>query len=112
MPIVYLNKMKGDVRIEKIVVKRNKLEKKLKTNFKKKYSIITIIISILYFALIISTEFTYKKKLFDKSIKFQEDLREKYDKEGGFYKFWNFFSFLEIIYFALEFFLLFLFFFL
>ena len=93
MPIVYLNKMKGDVRIEKIVVKRNKIEKKLKTNFKKKYSIITIIISILYFALIISTEFTYKKKLFDKSINFQEDLREKYDKEGGFYKFWNFFSF-------------------
>jgi len=36
---------------------------------------------------------TYKKKLFDKSIKFQEDLREKFDKESSFYKFWNFISF-------------------
>ena len=105
--------MKGDVRIEKIVVKRHaNKEKKLEAKFKLKYSLITCIISILYFALIISTEMTYKKKLFDKSIKFQEDLREKYDKEGGFYKFWNFSLFLEIIYFALEFFLLFLFFFL
>ena len=86
--------MKGDVRIEKIVVKRHaNKEKKLEAKFKSKYSLITCIISILYFVLIISTEFTYKKKLFDKSIKFQEDLREKFDKESSFYKFWNFISF-------------------
>jgi len=86
--------MKGDVRIEKIVVKRHaNKEKKLEAKFKSKYSLITCIISILYFALIISTEMTYKKKLFDKSIKFQEDLREKFDKESSFYKFWNFISF-------------------
>ena len=86
--------MKGDVRIEKIVVKRHaNKEKKLESKFKSKYSLITCIISILYFVLIISTEMTYKKKLFDKSIKFQEDLREKFDKESGFYKFWNFISF-------------------
>ena len=86
--------MKGDVRIEKIVVKKHaNKEKKLETKFKSKYSLITCIISILYFVVIISTEFTYKKKLFDKSIKFQEDLREKFDKESSFYKFWNFISF-------------------
>ena len=86
--------MKGDVRIEKIVVKRHaNKEKKLEAKFKSKYSLITCIISILYFGLIISTEITYKKKLFDKSIKFQEDLREKFDKESSFYKFWNFISF-------------------
>ena len=86
--------MKGDVRIEKIVVKRHaNNEKKLEAKFRSKYSLITCIISILYFVVIISTEFTYKKKLFDKSIKFQEDLREKFDKESSFYKFWNFISF-------------------
>ena len=80
---------------EIVMVKLNQNEIAKNNNKDKKiYLIIIIIIIIIYFAIVISTELTYRKKLFEKSIKYQEDLREKYDKDSAFYNCWKFFSFL------------------
>ena len=78
---------------EIIDFKLNKDEKEIKTNNKKNYLIIFSLIAFIYLAIVISTEITYRKKLFEKSIEYQEDLREKYDKKSAFYDCWKFFSF-------------------
>ena len=78
---------------EIIDIKLNNDEKEIKANNKKKYLIILSLITFIYFAIVISTEIAYRKKLFEKSIEYQEDLREKYDKKSAFYDCWKFFSF-------------------
>jgi len=78
---------------EIIDIKLNNDEKEIKANNKKNYLIILSLISFIYFAIVISTEIAYRKKLFEKSIEYQEDLREKYDKKSAFYDSWKFFSF-------------------
>ena len=78
---------------EIIDFKLNKDEKEIKANNKKNYLFIFSLIAFIYFAIVISTEITYRKKLFEKSIEYQEDLREKYDKKSAFYDCWKFFSF-------------------
>lgn len=78
---------------EIIDIKLNNDEKEIKANNKKNYLIILSLISFIYFAIVISTEIAYRKKLFEKSIEYQEDLREKYDKKSAFYDCWKFFSF-------------------
>ena len=78
---------------EIIDIKLNKDEKEIKANNKKNYLLIFSLIAFIYFAIVISTEITYRKKLFEKSIEYQEDLREKYDKKSAFYDCWKFFSF-------------------
>ena len=70
---------------EIIDIKLNKDEKEIKANNKKNYLFIFSLIAFIYFAIVISTEITYRKKLFEKSIEYQEDLREKYDKKSAFY---------------------------
>ena len=80
-------KDKIDVKIE-----LNKNEIKENHKDKTKYLIILIIIIIIYFAIVISTEITYREKLFKKSITIQEKIRKKHDKDSAFYKCFQFFS--------------------
>ena len=78
---------------------------------KKLYLYIKILILIIYVAIIVSTEITYRKKLFDKSIEYQEDIREKYEKKSTFYSCWKFFSVLGTLYVCLGiYFIIFIFF--
>ena len=78
---------------------------------KKLYLYIKILILIIYVAIIVSTEITYRKKLFDKSIEYQEDIREKYEKKSAFYSCWKFFSVLGTLYVCLGiYFIIFIFF--
>ena len=66
---------------------------KTNSNYKKIYLFIISLTIIIYFAIIISTELAYRNKLFDKSIEYQEDILEKYNKRSSFYKWWKFISF-------------------
>ena len=66
---------------------------KTNSNYKKIYLFIISLTIIIYFAIIISTELAYRNKLFDKSIEYQEDILEKYNKGSSFYKWWKFISF-------------------
>ena len=79
---------------DKIYVKIELNKNQIKENHKdkKKYLIILIIIIIIYFAIVISTEITYREKLFKKSITIQEKIRKKHDKDSAFYKCFQFFS--------------------
>ena len=54
---------------------------------------IKLFITIIYFALIILIEREYRNYLFDKSLKFQEDIRKDHDKDSAFYRFWKFMSY-------------------
>ena len=58
-----------------------------------KILIIFIIILIVYLIIVIGIEFAYRNSLFKKSITLQENIREKYDKDNFFYKFWKFMSY-------------------
>ena len=69
-----------------------------KNDNKKLYLFIKILILIIYVAIIVSTEITYRKKLFEKSIEYQEDIREKHEKKSAFYSCWKFFSSLGTLY--------------
>ena len=62
-------------------------EEKIKKKFK-----IKIIIAVLYYILIISTELLYRKKLFSKSIDLEEKIQENYEKDCSFEKFWKLIS--------------------
>lgn len=73
----YLPQKSSDVKIDK----------------KKKIIILKITCVLLYFMFIISIEITYRDSLFDKSVKIQEDIRERKEKGSFFYKIWNFFSY-------------------
>ena len=73
------------------IIQINKEETDKNEN-KKLYLFIKIIILIIYVAIIVSTEITYRKKLFEKSIEYQEDIREKHEKKSAFYFCWKFFS--------------------
>ena len=82
-----------------------------KNENKKLYLFIKIIILIIYVAIIVSTEITYRKKLFEKSIEYQEDIREKHEKKSAFYSCWKFFSTLGTLYVCLGiYFIIFIFF--
>ena len=68
-------------------------ESEKNTKDKKIYLLIKGLTIIIYCSIIISTELTYREKLFNKSIEYQEDLREKHNKKSAFYNCWKFFSF-------------------
>ena len=84
---------KNKVNKQSVIIRINSIEKKDNIHDKKIYLIILCLIAIIYFAIVISTEFAYRNRLFEKSIEYQEDLREKYDKKSAFYNCWKFFSF-------------------
>ena len=69
--------------------------KDLKTQkyIKRENFYIKIFVTIIYFALIILIEKEYRNYLFDKSLKFQEDIRKDHDKDSAFYRFWKFMSY-------------------
>jgi len=84
---------KNQVNNQSVIIRINSIERKDNINDKKIYLIILCLIAIIYFAIVISTEFAYRNRLFEKSIEYQEDLREQYDKKSAFYNCWKFFSF-------------------
>ena len=65
----------------------NKEKEKLKKVF-----YIKIIISAIYFILIICIENLYRENLYRKSIEVQENIRNDHEKESAFYNFWKFMS--------------------
>ena len=75
------------------IIQVRKGEPEKNTKYKKIYLLIKGLTIIIYFSIIISTELTYREKLFNKSIEYQEDLREKHNKKSAFYNCWKFFSF-------------------
>ena len=91
-----------------INIKKEQTEEKVN---KKLYLLIKILILLIYVAIIVSTEIAYRKKLFDKSIEYQEDIREKHEKKSAFYNCWKFFSFIGTHYICLSvYFIIFIFF--
>ena len=70
----------------------NSIEILNKEKKEKKILKIKIIIAIIYYILIISSEFSYRKKLFSKSIELEEKIQENYEKDCSFEKFWKLIS--------------------
>ena len=78
---------------------------------KKLYLFIKILVLIIYLAIVISTEVAYRKKLFNKSLEYEADIREKHERDSGFYKSFKFFSTIGTFYVCIGiFFIIFLFF--
>ena len=103
--------MENKVKNEIDLINSTQVENKENNEKKNIYLLILSIVLIIYFAIVISTEITYRNKLFEKSIEYQEDLREKYDKGSSFYNCWKFFSFFGTNVFCLPvFFIIFIFF--
>ena len=85
--------MDSQLKNQSVIIKINASEKRDNVSDKKTYLIIISLIAIIYFGIVIATEFAYRKRIFEKSIEYQEELREKYDKKSAFYNCWKFFSF-------------------
>ena len=78
---------------------------------KKLYLFIKILVLIIYLVIVISTEVAYRKKLFNKSLEYEADIREKHERDSGFYKSFKFFSTIGTFYVCIGiFFIIFLFF--
>ena len=76
----------------KIKIENNNNINEISSNNLTKKEKIKITISIIYYILVIGIEFSYRDKLFEKSLKIEENIQENYDKNSLFVKFWKLIS--------------------